>query len=226
MEKKKKTILRAIMVAAILAILIAGTLMIVFAKFHFSLDYAAHQRIEVFIGKNYDTKEIEAMVKEVLGNRQADVRDVEVFHDMVAIETKEMTEDEQNQLLQKINEKYGTELIKEEAITVYNVPAYRIWDMLTPYFLPSAIIGLLVLIYAGARYAKLGVFKILGKTLGLSILFVALYTSIIAILRVPLGPAVIPVGFALGILTMILFFNQQEKKLEKKEKEQKQKKKK
>lgn len=224
MKKTEKKIVKIVIIVAILAILLTGGIMIGVAKFNFSLDYAAHQRIEIFIGKTYEVNDIENMVKEVLGNQKAEIQEVEVFHDMVAISTKEMTEEQQDQLLQKINEKYGTELTKEEAITVYEVPAYRIRDMLSPYIWPAALIGVLVLLYVGARYAKLGIIKMLAKTLGLAILTVALYMSLIAILRIPLQPVIIPLGIAITIIVMVLFFNKQEKKLEKIEKEQKKKK--
>lgn len=222
MDKRK--VQKIIAIILIGAILITGITMMAVSKFNISLDYKAHQRIELFIGKAFKEDEMHQIVKEVFGNQEAKVQSIEVFDDMVSIATLNVTEDQKDLLIKKINEKYGTELNKELDMDVYQVPSYRGRDMIKRYIAPSTISMVLILGYIAVRYRKLGITKNLLKVIASVLLVEILYLCIFAIIRIPVNQYTIPGGLVLGIVTLFGFIVKKEKELEQKNETQKKKK--
>ena len=78
----------------------------------------------------------------------------------------------------------------------------------------------IVLIYMGVRYYKLGIGKVLAQTIGSLILTQALLFSVIAITRIPVGRLTIPMVLMVYMLTLIGITTKMEKQLANKKQEE------
>lgn len=215
MENKKtnKNIKRIGMIV-ILAILITGIIMMCTAKFHFSMDYAPHERIEIYIGKQTNKEEIEQIAKDVFGNQEVKVQEIEVFHDMVALTVRQVTQEQKDRLMEKVNAKYETQLTQDTHMAVYSVANLRGRDMVKNYIAPIGISTILIFAFALIRYRNLGWIKLCGKMIGLVILVEAIYLSLIAITRLPISQYTLPFGLVIGILTVMGILIKQETQLQ------------
>lgn len=196
----------------ILLIIIAGIIVIATKGFNFDLKYEQSQKVELYIAKEFEINDIKAITDEVMGEKQVIIQKVEVFEDTVSITAKEITEEEKNNLITKINEKYGTEL-SADTIQIENISHTKGMDIMTPYIAPFTIATIIILIYMAIRYYKLGSIKIISKTIGMNIVTQAVLISIIAITRIPFGRLTIPMVIAVYLLTMIGLTTRFEKNL-------------
>lgn len=212
---------KKVKIIAILSIIIiiAGIIMIITKGYNFDLKYSDANRILLDIGTTFNNKDIKSITDEVLGNQKVMIQKVEVFEDAVSITAKEITEEQKNNLVTKINEKYETDL-KAEEIQITNIPHTRLRDIMLPYVVPFVIAVVIVLIYMGVRYYKLGVGKVLAQTIGLLILTQALLFSVIAIARIPIGRLTIPMVLMVYMLTLIGITTKMEKQLANKKQEE------
>ena len=80
----------------------------------------------------HDKKEVENIVKEVVGEKPVDVSAIEVYKDAISITTTELSDEQKNQIVAKINEKYATDLVAED-ITIEENSHIRGRDILKPY---------------------------------------------------------------------------------------------
>ena len=74
----------------------------------------------------------------------------------MAITVRESNDDQLNNLVTKINEKYETSLTKDD-LTVVEIPHYRGRDLMANYVWPIAISAALIIVYEAIRFRKLGV---------------------------------------------------------------------
>lgn len=143
------------------------------------------------------------------------VEKVELYEDMVSINAKEISEEQLEQLNQKINEKYEIEN-ELESLSIVTIPKVRLLDKVTPYIIPAIICLVIIFVYAIIRYRKIGITKI-SKILGVNILAQAIYFSVFAITRLPINRITLPGALVLAIVTILVTFNKLESKKEKKE---------
>ena len=126
------------------------------------------------------------------------------------------TEEELNtkieELNTKINEKYELENSVDDISVTHN-PKIKLSSLIMPYALTIGISMIIILVFVGIRYKKLGVLKTL-VTYILSIGAVEMILlSIIAITRLPINRFVIPVGLLLLIVIITILGFKNEKKL-------------
>lgn len=196
-------------------IIIAGVINTYLNKFAFSLAYDSSERMDVYIGKDYDTNEIKGLVQEVLGTDEILVQEVETFNDMAAITARTISDEQKQSIVDKLNEKYETE-IKLEEVAVTKIPHYDGTDLLNRYVVPMAISAVIITVYVAIRYKKLGMLKISTRTILWSIIIELLYVSIISLARIPVSFYTIPLGIVIEIITLISLMNTFEKELESK----------
>lgn len=194
-------------------IIIAGVINTYLNKFAFSLAYDSSVRMDLYIGKDYKTDDIKSIAKEVLGTDEILVQDVETFNDMAAITVRTISDEQKQSLLDKINEKYETE-IKIEDIAITNIPHYDGKDLLNRYVVPMVVSAALIIVYLSVRYKKLGAIKVSSRTVLWSIIIALLYVSIISLARIPVSFYTIPLGIVIEIITLIVLMNNFEKELE------------
>ncbi len=183
-------------------IIIAGIIMIMTKGYNFDLKYSDSKRILLNVGTTFNNQDIKSITDEVLGNQKVMIQKVEVFEDAVSITAKEITEEQKTNLINKMNEKYGT-TTKAEDIEITTIAHTRGRDIIKPYIVPFLIATIIIVIYMMIRYYKLNAFKVLLKTVCMVIYTQIMLFSIIAITRIPIGRLTIPMVLTVYILTLV-----------------------
>ena len=209
-RNKNKVLL--ILTCAII-IIVAAIVVVVTKGFNFELQYQKSQRIEVYLKKEFEVEEIKKLAQEVL-EQEVLVQNVELYGDMASITAKEISEEQKNSIVEKVNEKYETEL-KAEEIEIVNVPHVKGFDIVKPYIIPFILSTLIILVYMAIRYKRLGSLKVIFKTLALIVLSEIILISIIAIARIPIGRLTVPMVLTVYLLTLVGITTSMEKKLKK-----------
>lgn len=199
-EKNKKICI----IAIITLIIIAGIIVTIVMGFNKELKYSQSQSIDVYVEQEVDRNKIKNIANEVLGRNNM-VETVEIYEDMVTIRTKSISEEQKNDLVNKIKENYEFKQTAEDT-KVKDIPATKLVDMYKKYILPFSISGILVLIYMLVRYYKKGILKVLARTILIPIILELVLLSIIAITRIPVGrltPALVIITYILAILYVV-----------------------
>lgn len=201
-EKTRKYIIYGI----ILLIIIFGIVMVAIKGFNVDLRYQSSKMIELYIEDEFNIEDIKQMTDEVFGDSPVIIQKVEMFEDTVAIRALDITDEQKSNMVQKVNEKYSLELSADD-ITIETIPSTRLRDIIKPYVLPVVIATLIILLYLGIRYYKLGVIKTILKAGIIAIVCELLLFSVIALTRIPIGRYTIPLmllvylGSMFGITT-------------------------
>lgn len=182
MKQRNKKI---IAIAILALIILAGIVVVNILGFNKQLEFKQGQSIDVYVKKEIDEKKIKEIANEVLGKENM-VQLVEIYKDMVTIRAEQISEEQKNDIVNKIKENYEFEQTAEET-TINTVPATRILDMYKHYVIPMLISGVIILAYMLIRYNKEGIIKVLLRTILIPIIAELVLLSLIAITRVPLG---------------------------------------
>ena len=212
MERKKTKMRNKILYILIAIIIIAGVAVGCTAKFRFSLAYDDSNRIEVYIGKEYTKDDIKSIAEDVFGTKDVLIQKVEFFNDDVTITVRNSNDDQLNNLVTKINEKYGTSLTKDD-LKVVQIPHYRGRDIMANYLLPIGISAIIIIAYEAIRFRKIGVIKTILKLIIWPVIIEALYVSILAITRIPISYYTLPLGIIIAVLTLTVITYKNEKRL-------------
>ena len=206
--------MKKIIYAILILIIIAGIIIIPTIGLRADIIYSENVELDVYVGKTFDRKDIESIVSEVFPDERVIIQEIEMFNDMFSLTLQDnRSEDELNtkieELNNKINEKYGTENTVDEISVTHN-SRIRLSDILIPYAVTIGISVVVIIVFVGVRYRKLGVIRTLITyllSIGASEL---LLLSIIAITRFPINRLVIPVGLVLFVImvTILGFVNE------------------
>ena len=223
-------------------ILLAGIIIVCLKGFKVSLDLRAHDTLKFIFDQKFEMSDITKICDEVFKKKEYEVKTVEVFSDAVYIISPEISEKEQETLLEKLDELYKSEeeatdetsteetententeeqtifdkLTEGEKYDFYHDSKVRIRDIVKPYIIPSCICTLIIAIYIGIKYRKLGNgFFIVCKTLGEMLVVLLEVMAIIAITRIPFTNAVVPIVMFIVVVSLCIRLFMYEKKLEK-----------
>lgn len=202
-----------------LLIIIAGIAMMVIKGFAFDLKYQDAKRIEIALGGTFSIDDVKSITNEVFGNQTVMLQKVEVFEDAVSITAKDITDEQKQSIIDRINEKFQTE-VKAEDVDIITVSHTRARDLLKPYVFPFAMATIVILVYMAIRYHSLASIKVVAQTLGIVVLMQALLFSVMAIVRIPIGRLTIPLVLLVYLLSLIGCTNRFEKKRKENEEEQ------
>ena len=216
---KKITNKQKLLIAIIALIIIVGAVIIATIGLNFDFRLQESKKIELYIETEFEIKDIKDITNEVFGNEPVMIQKVEVYEDSVSITTKEITDEQKQNLINKVNEKYGLE-ISADSTEIVSVPNLRGRDMIKPYIVPFAVATVIILIYMAVRYRKLGVIKTILKVIAISIVAQATLLAVIAITRIPVGRLTIPMVITVYLLTLIGLTTKFEKQLEGKKAEE------
>lgn len=211
--------MKKIIYAILILIIIAGIIIIPTIGLRANIIYSENVELDVYVGKTFDRKDIESIVSEVFPDERVIIQEIEMFNDMFSLTLQDnRSEDELNtkieELNNKINEKYGTENTVDDISVTHN-SRIRLSDILIPYAVTIGISVVVILVFVGVRYRKLGVIRTLITyllSIGASEL---LLLSIIAITRFPINRLVIPVGLVLFVIVVTILGFKNESKLAK-----------
>ncbi len=208
-------------------VIVVGIIITATIGLNVDIVYSKNVEIDAYIGKTADIKDIKQIAKEVFGGEKMIVQKIELFDDMFSITMKDKSDEELNekveQFVSKLNEKYSTELKADNDITIVHNPKIRLSSIIKPYILPIAISTLIILVFAGIRYRKLGILKIVISYLGYLLFVEGVYFGLLAITRFPINRFVIPIGLAIMIVIFTTLSFKNEQKLEEKIAEEKKK---
>lgn len=209
--------MKKIIYGVLACIIIVGIIITFTIGLNVDIIYSKNVEIDVYIGKVVELEEIKQIAKEVFPNEKMIIQEIELFNDMVSITMKDKTDEELKepveQLNTKINEKYGTENTVEDNIAIAHNSKIRLSSILKQYLLPIAISMIIILVFAGIRYRKLGIVKIIMSYVLYTGVIELVYLSLLAITRFPINRLVIPIGLVLYIITITSLSFKNEKKL-------------
>lgn len=193
-------------------IIISGIIMVAIKGFNVELRYTAHKTVELTIGKEVDAEKIQEKADEVFGEGEAIVQIVEVYKDTVQITAKEISEEQKNDLVAKVNELYPQEVAEGEEVKqlldaskvkIKSRENARLRDFLKPYLMPLTLVTVIILVYYAILYRKLGIIKVLLKA-GLTILLSqAVLLSLLALTRTPMGRITTPLMLLVYVIALI-----------------------
>ncbi len=209
MLKNKKTI---VLLAIILVIIVAGTIMLFVKGLNYGLLYGENTTIELYLRTDFNLSDVQNIIAEVFGNK-VKIRQVNDLKYDILITTKSVQEDQLNNLISKINEKYSLELTTDDLL-VTNNPKIKGTDIISPYILPVCITSIVILAYYLIRYKKLGLLKVSLITILSIVLVQLLMLSVYTITRIPVNLLTMPISMMLYLLTIIILTEKFEKDLQ------------
>lgn len=215
--------MKKIVYAVLAVIIVIGIIVIATVGFNVDVIYSNHREIKVYVGKDYNIDEVKQIVNEVIPEEKVVINKVEKFNDSFIIKVNKISDEQLESLKQKISEKYEiSEENRDNMITDSYIGSFRIRDLIRPYVQPIMISTVVILVYMGVRYKKLGMARVIIQEIIVLVMAMALLLSVIAITRCPVNRAFIPAGLTVYILTIIttnLQFTKQLENLNSKEEE-------
>lgn len=210
--------MKKIIYGVLACIIVIGAIITFTIGLNVDIIYSKNIEINIYIGKTVNSEEIRQIAKEIFPKEKLLVQKIEMFDDMVSIRMKDKTDEELKeqvkQLNEKINEKYEIENKVEDISIVHNSKA-RLSNIIMPYMVPIGISMVIVFIFVGIRYRKLGTIKTIINYVLCTAIVELEYLSILAITRFPINRLVIPIGLVLYIITITSLSFKNEKKLTK-----------
>lgn len=202
----------------LICLVLAGIIVIATLGFNVGVRYGENTQININIGKEFDSKDIKNIAKEVFGNQSVIVEYVEIYKDVVQITVKDATDEQIAELNNKINEKYelSNDLSNADDVLVARNANTRLRDLVMPYILPISISAAIIVIYEVIRFRKLGVWKVLYEAILAIIAPQAVLFSIYAIVRIPVNRLTAAISIALYMLSVFkgieIFLEQKQEK--------------
>ena len=194
-----------IIISAIIALIIlAGIVVVNIWGFNKELQYEKGQSIEVYLEQKTDIAKIKEIVNNELGTKNK-VQTVEIYEDMVIIRAQSISEEQKNNIVNKIKENYQFEQTAEKT-NIKTEPETRIRDMYKKYVIPFIISGGLIVVYMGIRYYKKDIVKVIITTIAIPVVAELVLLSVIAITRIPVGrftPVLVILTYIASIMYVI-----------------------
>ena len=196
--------MKKISILGLCLLILAGIVVVLFKGFNVNFLLEQHEVVDFVIGKDFELSDVMKICKEVFGNKKVVLRKIEVFNDSVSINVSSITNEEKENLVKKLNEKFGTDkdIASIEVKTVANV---RIRDWVKPYIKPITVSSFIILAYISIRFRNENILKLLGKIIGIIILTVFAILSVFAICRVPMSPIYIMLLITVALVELIIY---------------------
>ena len=173
------------------------------AGFNVGLKYSEHTEISINIGSQFNVADIEAITKEVFGNTNVLVQQVELYKDMVQITVKEATEEQISSLNDKINEKYEIENQLTD-IKIVHISNVRLRSIIKPYILPISIVSIITIVFAMIVFRKLGALKVAYEVAISIVAPQAILASLYAVTRIPINRLTSIISIIIFIISLVL----------------------
>lgn len=184
-------------------IIIAGIAVWDSKGFNSELQYSSRYQIEISNNTGIEKSDIEQIASEVLGDKRYFVQEVETFGNYVTIVSEEITEEQKNEIVQKFNDKYQTE-VNSDDIAIKYIPFTRVKDVIKHFVFTGVITLGIIMIYFLVRFRNLGWKFIIFSTLFYPVIAEILMYSIMAIVRIPFGRLAIALSIGLYIAVVIV----------------------
>ncbi len=207
-----------IIIILLILVIAVGTAIICTNGFNLGIEYGSSKKINVVFKENFELSDIENIVKEVLGNEDSYKVDyIDEFKASVSITAKSITDEQIENLENKLKEKYKTlenkkeassdeensEEETEESIIIVNMPSVKAYDLIKIYIKPMIIVTAVSVVFLGIMNRKQGLLRAFGMPIIIICGALALYMSAVAILRIPLNEYVINIGVLVYMISLI-----------------------
>ena len=196
MKEQQKIIYIIIAIIIVIGAIICGT-----KGFNIELLYSNRQEIVISNNTELDKPKVEEIAKSVLGDKKIYLQNVERFGNAIQIISSEITDEEKNNIVNKLNEELSLNLSNDE-VEVIKIANTRIRDILKPYIIPSVISFVIILVYFAIIYNKIGLKNILLKTILIPIITELTFYSIVAITRFPFGKVTTCIAIGLYVISI------------------------
>ena len=165
-----------------------------------------------------EKNDLNVIIKETFSGKDFKIQNLDEEEDayLITIDKEEITDEEKNSFVEKINTKYQTEITAEE-IDVEQHSKVGLLDIAKPYIIPVLIIAIAISAYFILRYKKVGAIKIIENLLYGIVMPEWLYFSILAIFRIPVGYYTLPTSiliYLISISVLIYVFEKEAKNAE------------
>ena len=211
MEDKNNN--KKIITLGMILLILAGIIIVALKGVNVSLMFGKHEAIEIKLDTDVDINVIDEICKNVFLDKKIVVKELEVFGNSVQINVESITDEEKNNLIEKINEKFGTSKTVDD-LKIYSVSNKRIRDVLKIYVKPMIISFSIIFAYMLIRFRKINAVNIIIDFIKKVILTEAIILSGIAIVRLPVSDFVINLFMVIAVIELICTIFKNEKKLE------------
>ena len=193
--------MKKIVQVLLICLIIAGIIVISTAGFNVGLKYSEHIEISINVGSQFNVADIKA--KEVFGNTNVLVQQVELYKDMVQITVKEATEEQISSLNDKINEKYEIENQLTD-IKIVHISNVRLRSIIKPYILPISIVSIITIVFAMIVFRKLGALKVAYEVAISIVAPQVILASLYAVTRIPINRLTSIIAIIIFIISLVL----------------------
>ncbi len=202
-KAKKITLLISII------LIIIGAVLLVVMGFNYDLSYGTAKRIIVPMKDDFVLEDYNSIAKEIYNDVK--VESVSVFREGVSIKVKDTNDEQLDNLVAKVNEKYGYEYTRDD-LEVTELPKVEVWDILKQALIPVITTLLVILVYMLIRYRKFGIIHITLNLLVPVVLTQLAVLSIYLICRIPVTNILLPVVLTAYAISLIYSAKQLETK--------------
>lgn len=200
---RKEITMKKIVQVLLICLIIAGIIVISTAGFNVGLKYSEHIEISINVGSQFNVADIKAITKEVFGNTDVLVQQVELYKDMVQITVKKATEEQISSLNDKINEKYEIENQLTD-IKIVHISNVRLRSIIKPYILPISIVSIITIVFAMIVFRKLGALKVACEVAISIVAPQAILASLYAVTRIPINRLTSIIAIIIFIISLVL----------------------
>lgn len=195
--------MKKIVQVLLICLIIEGIVVISTVGFNVGLKYSEHIEISINVGSQFNVADIKAITKEVFGNTNVLVQQVELYKDMVQITVKEATEEQISSLNDKINEKYEIENQLTD-IKIVHISNVRLRSIIKPYILPISIVSIITIVFAMIVFRKLGALKVAYEVVISIVAPQAILASLYAVTRIPINRLTSIIAIIIFIISLVL----------------------
>ncbi len=203
---------KKIVLLGIILLILAGIIVVALKGMKVDLMLTKHKSMDIVIGKEFDINEVKNICNEVFKDKDVVLRKIENFGDAVSVNATTISDEEKQNLITKINEKFEISLVADD-IEVKSNSNIRIRDMVRPYFAPVCVSFVMIYTYIGIRFNKLNALKVLLSITGIILLTEAVIASIVAISRIPVSPIIVNLMLVIAVAEIIIFIYKKEEEL-------------
>lgn len=194
MNKKNKIICIILVIIFIASIITTGII-----GLNVGAEYLGGTSITIDLKKEYESKDIKNIVKEIWKDESILIQKVEVYDESVSIKVSSASDEQLEELLSKVNEKYKLELTKDDLTIFYNSNV-KLRDIVIPYIIPIIITTGLIVVYYSIRFRGVKeILELLLKLVGVE----GIIYSIYALIRIPINNLTMPIAIMAYIATVI-----------------------
>ena len=199
LKDRKKLIFGVIMLVIVVGLIITAT-----KGLKYDLVYAKNESMYINMKSEVSAYEIKSIMKEIFGKEKIYVQESKLTDNVIAITAKKISDEKQNEIIEKLSQKYEVEINKEHDTDITKNSKIRGRDIVMPYMYSIVVSAVAILVCIAIKHRKKGALKRTGYTLLMIVLAQALYLSILAIVRIPVNTLTMPISLLIFATTPII----------------------